>query len=99
MMMMMMTFCFGLKYQVIELDFLYPSEGIHRRWDCGYRITSTAATDDQAAFVLSIPRRKPIYDTQETLRTSSFPNSHVKVPACLLYLILVSPSNIRCVLI
>nr|KAJ0185326.1 hypothetical protein LSAT_V11C900503470 [Lactuca sativa] len=30
--------------QVVELDFLYPSEGIHRRWDGGYRITSTAAT-------------------------------------------------------
>jgi len=26
-------------FQVVELDFLYPSEGIHRRWDSGYRIT------------------------------------------------------------
>lgn len=65
--------------QVVELDFLYPSEGIHRRWDGGYRITSTAATWDQAAFVLSVPRRKPADETQETLRTSAFPSTHVKV--------------------
>lgn len=65
--------------QVVELDFLYPSEGIHRRWDAGYRITATAATWDQAAFVLSIPRRRPADETQETLRTSAFPSTHVKV--------------------
>lgn len=63
----------------MELDFLYPSEGIHRRWDNGYRITSTAATWDQAALVLSAPRRKPADETQETLRTSAFPSTHVKV--------------------
>ncbi|CAI0423351.1 unnamed protein product [Linum tenue] len=68
----------GYTHQVVELDFLYPSDGIHRRWDKGYRITSTAATLDQAAFVLSIPKRKPNDETQETLRTSSFPSSHVK---------------------
>ncbi|KAK4745537.1 hypothetical protein SAY87_011849 [Trapa incisa] len=68
----------GYSDQVVELDFLYPSDGIHRRWDNGYRITSTAATLDQAAFVLSIPRRKPIDETQETLRTSTFPSTHVK---------------------
>jgi len=68
--------------QVIELDFLYPSEGIHRRWENGYRITSVAATWDQAAFVLSVPRRKLTDETQETLRTSAFPSNHVKV--CLL---------------
>ncbi|KAG6669266.1 hypothetical protein CIPAW_01G232300 [Carya illinoinensis] len=67
----------GFSDQVVELDFLYPSEGIHRRWDYGYRITATAATWDQAAFVLSVPR-KPADATQETLRTSSFPSSHVK---------------------
>lgn len=66
-------------FQVVELDFLYPSEGIHRRWDSGYRITATAATWDQAAFVLSVPRRKPVDETQETLRTSAFPSTHVKV--------------------
>ncbi|OMP01824.1 hypothetical protein COLO4_11570 [Corchorus olitorius] len=44
---------------VVELDFLYPSVGIHRRWDSGYRITSTAATSDQAALILSIPKHKP----------------------------------------
>ncbi|KAJ7571416.1 hypothetical protein O6H91_01G162500 [Diphasiastrum complanatum] len=68
----------SLNMQVVELDFLYPSEGIHRRWDGGYRITATAATWDQAAFVLSVPRRKPADETQETLRTSAFPSTHVK---------------------
>ncbi|XP_020264878.1 casein kinase 1-like protein HD16 isoform X1 [Asparagus officinalis] len=68
----------GFSDQVVELDFLYPSEGIHRRWDNGYRITATAATWDQAAFVLSVPRRKPSDETQETLRTSAFPSQHVK---------------------
>ncbi|MBA0864235.1 hypothetical protein Goshw_000835, partial [Gossypium schwendimanii] len=69
----------GFSDQVVELDFLYPSEGIHRRWDSGYRITATAATWDQAAFVLSVPRRRPADETQETLRTSAFPSTHVKV--------------------
>ncbi|MQM03326.1 hypothetical protein Taro_036109 [Colocasia esculenta] len=66
---------------VVELDFLYPSEGIHRRWDTGYRITSMAATLDQAALILSVPRRKPGDETQETLRTSAFPSTHVKFAA------------------
>lgn len=69
-------------YKVVELDFLYPSEGIHRRWESGYRITSMAATADQAAFILSIPKRKLMDETQETLRTSAFPSTHVKVGAC-----------------
>ncbi|KAF7038011.1 hypothetical protein CFC21_048256 [Triticum aestivum] len=69
----------GYSEQVVELDFLYPSEGIHRRWENGYRITSTAATGDQAAFILSIPKRKLTDETQETLRTSTFPSNHVKV--------------------
>ncbi|XP_065043069.1 casein kinase 1-like protein HD16 isoform X2 [Musa acuminata AAA Group] len=68
----------GFSDQVVELDFLYPSEGIHRRWDGGYRITSMAATWDQAALILSVPKRKPGDETQETLRTSSFPSAHVK---------------------
>ncbi|KAG6414502.1 hypothetical protein SASPL_127304 [Salvia splendens] len=68
----------GFSDQVVELDFLYPSEGIHRTWDSGYRITSTAATWDQTALVLSNPRRKPSDETQETLRTSAFPSTHVK---------------------
>lgn len=38
-----------------------------------------AATADQAAFILSIPRRKMTDETQETLRTSAFPSTHVKV--------------------
>ena len=66
-------------FQVVELDFLYPSEGIHKRWDSGYRITATAGTWDQAAFVLSVPRRRPTDETQETLRTTAFPSQHVKV--------------------
>lgn len=61
---------------------MYPSEGIHRRWESGYRITSMAATADQAAFILSIPKRKTTDETQETLRTSAFPSTHVKVGAC-----------------
>ncbi|KAF7819286.1 casein kinase 1-like protein HD16 [Senna tora] len=68
----------GYSDQVVELDFLYPSEGIHRRWESGYRITSMAATADQAAFILSIPKRKLLDETQETLRTSAFPSTHVK---------------------
>uniref|UniRef100_A0A0A9ED38 DUF7477 domain-containing protein n=1 Tax=Arundo donax TaxID=35708 RepID=A0A0A9ED38_ARUDO len=64
--------------QAVELDFLYPSEGIHRRWENGYRITSTAATGDQAAFILSIPKRKLIDEMQETLGMSAFPSNHVK---------------------
>lgn len=38
-----------------------------------------AATADQAAFILSVPRRKMVDETQETLRTSAFPSTHVKV--------------------
>lgn len=56
------------------MDFQYPSEGIHKRWDAGYRITACAATPEQAAFVLSIPRRTMADETQETLRTSTFPS-------------------------
>ncbi|KAI8024933.1 Casein kinase 1-like protein HD16 [Camellia lanceoleosa] len=69
----------GYSNQVVELDFLYPSEGIHRRWENGYRITSTAATLDQAAFILSTSKKKLEDVTQETLRTSAFPSTHVKV--------------------
>ena len=68
----------GFIDQCVELDFMYPSEGIHRRWNCGYRITCCGATPDQSAFVLSIPRRRPGDETQETLRTSAFPSTHVK---------------------
>ncbi|KAG8367995.1 hypothetical protein BUALT_Bualt16G0130600 [Buddleja alternifolia] len=68
----------GYSEQVVELDFLYPSEGIHRRWESGYRITAMAATADQAALILSIPKRKIMDETQETLRTSAFPSTHVK---------------------
>jgi len=68
-------------FQVVELDFLYPSEGIHKRWATGYRITAAAASWDQAAFVLSVPWRRPRDQTQgqETKRTPAFPSQHVKV--------------------
>ncbi|XP_050216855.1 casein kinase 1-like protein HD16 [Mercurialis annua] len=68
----------GFPSQVVEIDFLYPSEGIHRRWENGYRITAAAATADQAAFILSAPKRKSQDVAQETLRTSAFPSTHVK---------------------
>jgi hypothetical protein len=68
----------GYSDQVVELDFLYPSEGIHRRWENGYRITSTAATADQTAIILSSSKKKLQDATQETLRTSAFPSTHVK---------------------
>lgn len=82
---------------MVELDFLYPSEGIHKRWDNGYRITATAATPDQTALILSVPRRRPGDETQETLRTSQFPSTHVKVIfvklSSLLHLIIDEPGN------
>ena len=57
----------------------YPSEGIHRRWDAGFRITAVGATPDQTAVVLSAPRRAAdAHEVQETLRTSAFPGEHVK---------------------
>lgn len=71
----------GFVDQCVELDFQYPSEGIHKRWDAGFRITAVAATPDQAALVLSlVPRRGNAQadETQETLRTSTFPSEHVK---------------------
>jgi hypothetical protein len=55
---------FKTAMQCVELDFQYPSEGIHRRWDAGFRITACAATPDQSAFVLSVPRRRPMDETQ-----------------------------------
>ncbi|KAK9059472.1 hypothetical protein SSX86_020174 [Deinandra increscens subsp. villosa] len=69
--------------QVVELDFLYPSEGIHRRWEKGYRITAAAANEDQAAFILSTSKKRSQDVTQETLRTSAFPSTHVKGGGCL----------------
>lgn len=64
---------------MVELDFLYPSEGIRRRWENGYRITSAAANEDQAAFILSTSKRRLHDVNQETLRTTAFPCTHVKV--------------------
>ncbi|KAI8012294.1 Casein kinase 1-like protein HD16 [Camellia lanceoleosa] len=67
----------GYSEQVVELHFLYPSEGMHRRWENGFRITSMVS-GDQATFILSVPKRKMMDETQETLRTSAFPSTHVK---------------------
>lgn len=64
--------------QVVELDFHYPSEGIHKRWDMGYRITCVGSTHEQSAFILSQMRRPVSDETQETLRTSGFPTTHIK---------------------
>ncbi|OMO56485.1 hypothetical protein CCACVL1_26521 [Corchorus capsularis] len=69
----------GFSDQVVELDFLYPSVGIHRRRDSGYRITSTAATSDQAAPISSTTKHKPVDETQETLHTAQFLSIHVKI--------------------
>lgn len=65
-------------YRCTVFRLQYPSEGIHRRWDGGYRITAVAGTELQSAFVLSIPKRHLGDETQETLRTSQFPSQHVK---------------------
>lgn len=64
--------------QCVEIDFQYPSEGIHARWEQDYRITSVAATHEQTAFILSRMRKSSPDDTQETLRTTGFPTDHVK---------------------
>jgi hypothetical protein len=65
--------------QVVELDFQYPSEGLHQRYGAGYRITSCAATPDQAAFILSMTKKPKMKPMDETLLTSDFPSKHIKV--------------------
>ncbi|KAI3788373.1 hypothetical protein L2E82_01136 [Cichorium intybus] len=45
------------------------------RWESGYRITTMAVSADHATFILSIPRRKMMDETQEVLRTSAFPST------------------------
>ncbi|KAL6763802.1 histone kinase [Haematococcus lacustris] len=68
----------GVLSQCVELDFHYPSEGIHKRWDAGFRISCAASTHDQSAFILSQYKRSFQDETQETLRTSQFPTTHIK---------------------
>lgn len=68
----------GIQEQVVELDFQYPSEGIHKRWEGGFRVTAAAATSEQSAFILTKLKKPPADETQETLRTSTFPTQHVK---------------------
>ena len=62
----------------MQLDFLYPIESTHKRWDHGFHITATITTWDQVAFVLSVHIRTPMDETQETLCTSAFSRAHVK---------------------
>ncbi|MEW5314517.1 MAG: hypothetical protein WDW38_006009 [Sanguina aurantia] len=68
----------GVDTLVVELDFQYPSEGIHKRWDVGFRITCSGSTHEQSAFILSTMKKPPPDETQETLRTSNFPTQHIK---------------------
>ena len=63
-------------------------------WDAGFRITACAATPFQAALVLSIPKRSPPDETQETLRTSMFPSTHVKVSNRLCFLMCEEIDNL-----
>merc|ERR1712224_980164 len=66
------------KEQCIEVDCQYPSEGIHKRWNADFRITSCTATSDQTVFVFSLLKRLLRYETQETLRTTTFPYKYIK---------------------
>jgi len=66
------------KEQCVEVDFQYPSEGIHKRWDFDFRITTCTATCDQTVFVFSTPKRFLRNETQETLRLTAFPFKYVK---------------------
>ncbi|XP_044390878.1 casein kinase 1-like protein HD16 [Triticum aestivum] len=65
-------------YQAVELDFVYPSEGIHQRYGAGYRITSCAATPDQAAFIMSIAKESKTKPVDETFLTCDFPSKATK---------------------
>lgn len=65
--------------QVVQLDFLYPGEGIHNRWSSGFCITATAANWRQAAFILSKPNGKPGLPSQDTMRCPTFPRTDMKV--------------------
>lgn len=71
----------GFTDQVVELDFVYPTEGVCIRYNAGYRITSAAATSDQVALILSLLREKPsdVDDAHEVLTTPDFPGASIKV--------------------
>jgi len=68
----------GFSHQVVELDFAYPSEGIHYWWDSGFYVTATASTWHQAAFVLSRPATNHALPVQEILRLSFFPSTEIE---------------------
>ncbi|GJS15891.1 ribonuclease H-like domain-containing protein [Tanacetum coccineum] len=63
----------------IKIDIHFVRDMVARGQESGYSITAMAATPNQAAFILSIIRQKMIDETQETLRTSAFPSTHVKL--------------------
>ncbi|OMP04116.1 hypothetical protein COLO4_09927 [Corchorus olitorius] len=62
---------------VVSRNAGFSDKGIHRCWDSGYRITSTAATSDQAALILSIP--KPLGDSKAVV-TNEDENKKTKSP-------------------
>lgn len=77
-----MSFKAGFTDQVVELDFLFPSEGVCPRYNAGYRITSAAATSDQVALIMSLLCQKPSGvddDAHEVLATSYFPKASIQV--------------------
>lgn len=55
---LLMPYFYVVFFKVVELDFLYSSDGTRRWWDNVYRITVVAATWDQTALILSVPKRK-----------------------------------------
>ncbi|KAG0478835.1 hypothetical protein HPP92_013554 [Vanilla planifolia] len=65
----------NLTYSELECSAITLSEN---EWIAFIICVLIQPTSDQAAFILSIPKRKVLDETQETLRTSAFPSNHVK---------------------
>ena len=57
--------------QAVELDFGYPSQSIHARWDEQFMVTAVACAQDQNAFVLSRGNANAV--EQRCTRTSHGP--------------------------
>lgn len=83
----------GYLDQVVELDFQYPSEGIHKRWDGGYRITALASTPDQVGSWRACPLRRRCVNTGHAGH-ASVPRARYRAPAALC----VCSSSHQCVL-
>eukprot|EP00871_Galdieria_phlegrea_P001222 jgi/Galph1/20/GphlegSOOS_G4775.1 len=62
--------------QVVELDFVYPSDVIHTRWDDNYMVTAVASTTEMNAFVMS--RGLTFGEEQRCTRTSHGPLHKVR---------------------